>query len=80
MVWYGPTSQTAWMQRIQKKWLNKYRIYRSEEDKQYNLLKLFELLFSFFQVLQISLLFVLFHSKKIAVNCTSALLILPFTS
>jgi len=41
-----------------------YRFYRAEEDSQWNLLKLFELLFfPFFQVPQISLLFVLFHLK-----------------
>jgi len=42
--------------------LNKiYRFYRAEEDNQYNSLKLFELLFSHFEVPEIWLLFVLLH-------------------
>ena len=61
MVWYGPTSETAWMQRRQKNWL-KYtnftelkkiisRIYPNCSNDS----------FSYFQVFQISLLFGLFH-------------------
>jgi len=42
-----------------------YRFCRAEEDKQQTLFKLFELFLSFFQVLQIPLLFVLFHWKQI---------------
>jgi len=41
---------------------------------------MFELFFSFFQVLQILLLFVVFHLKKFAASYTSVLLILLFIS
>jgi len=37
-----------------------YQLYRAEEDNHLNLLKLFDFLFSFFHVLQILSLFVLF--------------------
>jgi len=48
---------------MQKNW-SKYTDFRAEEDNQQNLLKLLAFFF-FFQVLQISLLFVLFHWKKL---------------
>jgi len=44
-----------------EKFIQIFRFYRAEEDNQQNLIKLLELFFSFFQVLHISLLFVLFH-------------------
>jgi len=34
MVWYGPTSATAWMQRRQKRMIKIHRFYRAEEDNQ----------------------------------------------
>jgi len=36
MVWYGPTSETAWMQRRQKNRLkySPYRFYGAEENNQ----------------------------------------------
>jgi len=40
MVWYGPTSETVWMQRKQKNWF-KYTDF-AEQDNKSNLLKLFE--------------------------------------
>jgi len=55
-----------------------YQLCRAQGDNHSNLLKLF-VFFSFFQVLQISLLFVLLD-KKMIVCCTSVLLILFFAS
>jgi len=55
----------AGLKKFQEQVLKISRFYRAEEDNQYTLLKLFELFFSLFQVLQIPLLFVLFHQKQI---------------
>jgi len=65
MVWHCPTSETASMQGRQKNWL-KYT-YFTELKKITSRIhsKLFELFFSFFQVDQISLLFVRFHEKSL---------------
>ena len=80
MVWHRPTSETASMQRRQKNWLKYTDFTELKKITSRIHSKLFELFFSFFQVDQISLLFVLFHQKKFAANCTSVLLILLFTS
>jgi len=47
-----------------EKLVKTYCFYRAEEDNHYNLLKTIRIIFFFFQVLQISLLFVLFDWKN----------------
>jgi len=65
-VWFGIVQhQTQFGCKASGKFVKMYRFARAEEDNQWNLLKLFELFFSFIQVLQISLLFVLFHYKSV---------------
>ena len=57
-----------------------YRFSRAEENNQWNLLKLFELFLTFFQVLENFVADRFVSLKKITVNCTSELLVLIFIS
>jgi len=57
-----------------------HRFCRAEEDNKQKLLKLFELIFSFFQVLHILWLLVLHDQQEITVYYVNVLLILRFTS
>jgi len=64
MVWYGPTSETVWMQKRLKNWL-KYTDFaelKKITNRIYSNCSNYYSLFS--QVLQISLLFILFDLKK----------------
>jgi len=61
MVWYGPTSETIWMQRMQKIWL-KYINFTELKKITTRIYSNFRILF--FQVLQILPLFFLFDSNK----------------
>jgi len=79
MIWYGPTSETAWMQRRKKNWL-KYADFtelKKTTSRIYSNCSNYASLFSspsnFVAVRFLSL-------KKFAVHCTSMLLILLFTS
>jgi len=79
MVWYGPTSETVWMQRRQKNWL-KYTDFaelKKITSKIYsNCSNYSSLFFKSFKYRWCSFCFI----KKYAVNRTSVLLILFFTS
>ena len=74
MVWYGPTSETAWMQRKQKNWL-KYTDFTDLKKitiKIYSNCSNWSLFFKSFNFCCCSLCFI----KKCTVNCTSVLHIL----
>jgi len=65
-IWFGMVQHhTQFGCRVSRKFVKTYRFCRAEENNQWDLLKLFELFFSFVQVRQISLLFVLFHWKSV---------------
>jgi len=61
MVLYGPTSETVRILRRQKSWLKSTDFTELKKITSRIYSKLFELFFSFLQVPQISLLFVLVH-------------------
>jgi len=79
MVWHGPTSETASMQRKQKNWL-KHTDFTELKKITSRIHSTVRIIIFFFSSPQISLLFVLFHWKKFATNCTSVLLILLLCS
>jgi len=56
-----------------------YRLCRAEEDNHYNLLKLFDLFFSFFSS-PLNFVVVCLSEKTITNDCMSILLVLFFTS
>ena len=60
MVWYGPTSERAWMQSRKKNWLN-YADFTELKKITSRIYSNCTNYSSFLQVLQITLLFVLFH-------------------
>ena len=62
LVW--PNIRKSFYAEMAEKLIKIYRFYRAEEDNQQNLLILFELFLTFFQVLKNSLLFVCFITKN----------------